>query len=517
MSSRSAMAVGKVWLVGAGPGDPGLLTVKGRRLLETADAVLHDALTHPGLLDYCRAGTEVRDVGKRGGRARVPQEVITRELIALARDGKRVVRLKGGDPLLFARGAEEASALREAGVPFELVPGVTSALGAAAYAGIPLTHRDFASSVTLLTASHGDGAPWAPETWRRLAETPGTLCILMGMWRLETLTQELLAGGRDAETPSAVIEWGTWPRQRVVTAQLSELPRAVRAAGLKSPALIVVGEVVRFRETLSWFDTQPLFGKRLLVLRAAAQAGPTAEAIRERGAEPLVFPVLDFAPPPDPALLERALAALETYDWVLFTSANGVERFFDALSRAGRDARALGRAEVGAIGPKTAASLGRFGIRPELVADEFVGEALAEALLARGQAPRRVLLARALEARDALPDALREAGVSVDVVPVYETRPAGEARVAELRGWLTARAVDAVLFTASSTVTNLVSLLGEDAPHLLQGTTLASIGPITTAAARRHALRVDVEATRYTVDGLLDALEEASAKGARRP
>jgi len=498
-------APGKVWLVGAGPGDPGLITVRGLEVLREADVVLYDALAHPALRALCREGAELRDVGKRFGQPSSAQLAINAELIALARAGKRVVRLKGGDPLLFARGAEEALALVEAGLAFEIVPAVSSPVGAAAYAGIPLTHRELSSSVTFITGSDRAGTPWSPESWKKLATATDTICILMGMRRIDPITRALIEGGRSPETPTAVIQWGARPDQHVVVGTLATIAELARTAGLANPAVIVVGEVVRLREKLAWFEQKPLFARRVLVPRPSGQALRTAKAIRDRGGEPLVLPLIEIAPPPDAAPLVLAVKSLREYDWVLFTSENGVERFFAVLRREGLDARAFGQSRIGVIGPRTGDALRRFGLEPDVVAEEHVGEGLARDVLTTG-VPRRVLLARALTARDALPNTLRDAGATVDVVAAYETRPADGAAEA-LGELLTKRAVDAVLLTSSSTAEALVERLGPRAGELLASVTLASIGPVTTSTAEKLGLRVDVRAAEYTVDGLLDALE----------
>lgn len=499
------MAVGKVWLVGAGPGDPGLVTVRGLEVLRAADAVLYDALAHPALLDECRPGADRRDVGKRYGSEGPSQAAINAELVRLAREGKRVVRLKGGDPFLFARGAEEAEALASEGIPFEIVPGVTSPIAAAAYAGISLTHRELSSSVTFITGSDRAGVEWSPEAWKKLATATATICVLMGMRRIDEIARAIVEGGRSPETPAAVIMWGTRPEQRVVTAPLSRIAAEARAAGLTNPAVIVVGEVAALREEIRWFDARPLFGKRILVPRPAEQAAETARAIRERGAEPVVFPVIEIGDPPDPSVLLAAARDAASYDWVVFTSANGVARFFRALAEIGRDARAFGPARIGVIGPKTEAALRARGVMADLVAEEHVGESLASALLERGA--RRVLVPRALEAREVLPEMLRAGGAEVHVVPAYATRAVSRERAAELVGLFERGGVDIALFTSSSTVTSVVGLLGARAPELCAKVTVASIGPITTQTLEAAGVRVDVRAERYTVEGLLDALE----------
>jgi uroporphyrinogen III methyltransferase/synthase len=507
------MAPGKVWLVGAGPGDPSLITVRGLSVLGRADVVLFDALSHPALLEACRSDAELRSVGKRGGRENPTQAWITAQLIELARAGKSVVRLKGGDPLLFARGAEEAEDLAAAGIKFEIVPGVSSPVAASAYAGISLTHRDLSSSVTFITGSDRAGVDWTEDAWKRLATATDTICVLMGMRRIQEICRAIVAGGRAADTPAAVIQWGARSEQRVLVSTLGELAEAARREAYTNPAVIIVGEVVRLREKLRWYDAQPLFGKRILVPRPSDQARDTAAKIRDHGAEPVVFPVIEIGDPPDLERLRRALSALTRYDWVLFTSANGVERFFAELERAGRDARALGAARVGVIGPGTKAALSRRGIIADAMATEFVGEGLARAVLERGVT--RALLARALVARDALPELLREAGAEVDVVPVYATRRASPEKAEALRELFETGGLDTVLFTSSSTVEGVMALLGPDAPALLSRVTVASIGPVTTETARSAGLTVSVTAADYTIDGLLDALEQHYARAGR--
>jgi uroporphyrinogen III methyltransferase/synthase len=496
-----------VWLVGAGPGDPGLITVRGRELLAQADVVLYDALSHPALLDVCPATAELRDVGKRGGTKNPTQGWITSQLISLAQQGRNVVRLKGGDPSLFARGAEEAQALSRAGIAFEIVPGVSSPVAAAAYAGIPMTHRDLSSSVTFITGSDREGKTWSPAAWQRLATATETICVLMGMQRIDDITRAIIDGGRSPNTPAAVVQWAAHPAQRVVTAPLSQIAKAAHDAGLSNPALIVIGDVVSLREELRWYDRQPLFGRRLLVPRPRDQARATAEAIRRRAAEAIVLPTIEIGPPPDPEALRAAARRVREYDFCLFTSANGVERFFQALAEVSLDARAFAHCRVGAIGPKTAEALLPHGIRADLTAEEFVGESLARAIL-EAEGVRRVLIPRARVAREQLPELLRAGGLSVDVVPAYETRPAGFAHKQRLTELLRESKLDVVLLTSSSTVDSLVELLGADAHELLSRVTLASIGPITSATAARHGLEVAVTAEVYTVQGLLDALEK---------
>ena len=511
---------GVVYLVGGGPGDPGLITVRGAELLANADVVLHDELVHPALLGRVREGAQIRCVGKRGGdrgSQQATQSAIDREMVQLARQGLRVVRLKGGDPFLFGRGSEEAEALAAAGVPFEVVPGVPSPLGATAYAGISVTHRDLASSVTFVSATTRAGAHF---DWSELAAVRGTICVLMGMRRLADVCAGLIAeAGRAPETPAAVIQWGTRASQRVVEGRLDAIAELGREAGLASPAVIVVGPVAALRSTLRWFDARPLFGKRVLVTRPAGQAAATSEMLRRRGAEPIELPAIRIAAPPDPARVEGAVRDLDRYDVVAFTSENGVSWFFAAIDAAGRDARAFGRARLAAIGPGTAAALAARGVRADLVPTEFRGEALADAILADAEVQARlargslrVLVPRALVAREVLGEMLRARGAEVDIVPVYETRAASADRREELVRALEAREIDAVMLTSSSTADSLCELCGARAPELLRDVLVASIGPITTATAEKRGLTVGVTAGESTTAGLVAAMEAHYAR-----
>jgi uroporphyrinogen III methyltransferase / synthase len=503
--SKPNAAYGTVYLVGAGPGAPDLITVRGQGLLAAADVVLYDALSHPGLLALARPGAELRNVGKRGGSSSPSQAWITTQLIELARAGKQVVRLKGGDSFLFARGAEEAEALVAEGIPFEVVPGLSSPIGTSAYAGIPLTHRELSSSVSFITGTDREGKEWSEDAWLKIATATDTLCILMGMRRIGEICRALIRGGRAPETPAAVIMWGARPQQRVCEEPLESLAERAAAMGLTNPAVIVVGEVVALREKLSWFERKPLFGRRILVPRPVHQARETASQIRERGADAVVFPVIEIHPPPEPQRLLDAVSLVGSYDWLLFTSANGVNAFFGALTSAGGDSRRLANVRVGAIGPRTASALGAYGIRADLVAEEFVGEGLARAVIAQG-GKGKVLLPRALEARDELPRALRGAGMTVDVVPAYETKPIDATQSDSLRAMFERGEVDTVMFTSSSMVSSTVQALGTNAASILARAHVASIGPITTKTATDLGLRVDSVATEYTVSGLLDSL-----------
>jgi uroporphyrinogen III methyltransferase/synthase len=502
------MPLGQVYLVGGGPGDPGLLTLKGKRLLEQADVVVYDYLVDEQLLAFAPQAELIPARDLHGNRAE--QERINELLIARARGGQTVVRLKGGDPYLFGRGGEEGQALRAAGIPFQVVPGVTSALAVPAYAGIPVTHRDHSSSVTILPGRLKPGKGEETIDWHAFARAD-TLVFLMTMANLEEVVRRLIQHGRAADTPAAVIRWGTRPDQEVVTACLADLPRRVREAGLKAPAVVVVGDVVRLRDELDWYERLPLFGLRVLVTRPREQSGSFAAGLREAGAMVHEVPVIELLPPEDWAPADGAIERLKDYDWVAFTSANGVRAFCERVLEKGHDARAFGSARLCAIGPETARALEAYGLRADLVPDEYVAEEVVHAL-ARLE-PGRVLIPRARVARDVLPAELRARGAEVDVVEVYRTevpKHAGE-RLRELLPQ-----TDVVTFTSSSTVTNFVRL----ASPLPEGLKVACIGPITAQTAREQGLRVDVVAEEYTTEGLLRALIaycSASTSTSRKP
>jgi uroporphyrinogen III methyltransferase/synthase len=499
---------GRVYLVGAGPGDPELITERGARRLAEADLVLYDALAHPSLLGRCRPGCETVFVGKRAGRVSERQDEITRRLIDAARAGKRVVRLKGGDPYLFGRGSEEAEALAAAGIPFEVVPGVPSPLAATAYAGISLTHRSLSSSVAYLTASESPEKDRSSHAWDRLATATETLVIFMGLGRIRALMSLLLEHGRDGATPAALISRASTADQRTLVATVATLADLVESDPPATPALVVVGEVVRLREQLRWYDRSPLFGARVLVTRPEGQEDELLQLLRDAGAAPIHVPAIRIEAPPDPLPLARLAGELDRFDWVVFTSANGVRGLHRALEARGRDARAYGRAKVLAIGTATARALRDRGIEADLVPAEFRGEAAADALIAAlgdGVRGARVVLARAEVAREVLPRRLADAGALVEVVPTYRNvvRPEDQARMAQL---LRAGEIDLVTLTAPSTAESLAAALGADAAAVLAERTLVSIGPVTTEAAERLGLRVAATASTYTAAGLFEAL-----------
>jgi uroporphyrinogen III methyltransferase/synthase len=492
---------GVVYLVGAGPGDPGLMTARSLELIAAADAIFYDRLIPPGALDGARAEAELVYVGKQPGVPSVPQEEIGERLVESARAGKSVVRLKGGDPFVFGRGGEEGEALRAAGVDFEVVPGVTAGVAATAYAGIPVTHRDDASAVAFVTGHEDPEKEESALDWEALARFPGTLVFYMGVKRLARNATALIDAGRDPQEPAAAIERGTWPGQRTVIATLGTIAEVVAREQVKAPALIVVGEVARRRQELEWIERRPLHGRRVVVTRARAQASGLTATLRGLGAEVVELPAIRIEPRIETEEVRKVAGALSVYGLVCLTSPNGVRLLFEAMENAGLDARALAGVTIAAIGPGTARALADRGVLADVVPERFVAEGLIEALEDHEVDGARVLVARAAEARDVLPDALRERGAEVDVVALYET-VREEPRDEEVE---TAQSADYVTFTSSSTVTNLTEALGDRFPT---GARIVSIGPITSETARAAGLEVHVEAERHDIDGLLAALLE---------
>lgn len=499
MSGRS----GIVSLVGAGPGAPGLITLDGVRRLERADVVVYDYLANPRLLDHAPAEAERILVGKHGGGQRVEQAVITALLIDHARQGRAVVRLKGGDPFVFGRGGEEAEALAAAGIPFEIVPGVTSAVAVPAYAGIPLTHRDLASSFTVLTGYEYPDKSELAVHWDAVAQRGNTLVFLMTTRQLRANMARLLAHGVAPDTPAALIRWGTTADQQVIEGTVATIADRTEAAHVQPPAIAVVGQVVRLRERLRWVERMPLFGHRIVVTRPRAQAGGLIDALSADGAEVIPCPTIEIVPPPSWEPVDAALDRIATYDWIVLTSVNGVRAFFDRLCARRQDIRRLHRARIAAVGPETAAALAAHGILVDVVPGEFRAEGVAAALAESGVAGARILLPRAGGAREILPQMLRQAGAAVDEVVTYQSaRP--RALPPELPALLAERAIDLVTFTSSSTVRHFVELAGAAA----RTAPAACIGPITAETARTAGLNVVVEPRVYTVAALRDAILE---------
>ena len=486
----------KVYLVGAGPGDPGLITVKGRSILQQADAVLFDHLAPEALLDLAPPHAERVYVGKKKSTHAYTQEEISAMLIERARRGLTVVRLKGGDPFLFGRGGEEAEALADAGVPFEVVPGVTTPLGIAAYTGVPLTHREHTSAVTFVTG-HAVGA----IDWNKVGHAE-TLVIFMGLTTFSEIACELIARGRAPETPAMAVRWATRSDQQTITGTLATLPILIAERGMKPPATIVVGEVVRLRDKLDWFERLPLFGRRIVVTRARGQADALASRLEALGATVIEFPTIEIRPPADPAPLDRAIANLPSYDWVIFTSANGVRCFVDALDRSAADWRSL-RARICAIGPATRAAVEALHLKVDLMGKEYVAEGLIEAFATYDLSGKRVLLPRAAVARDLVPLELSSRGAQVDVVEAYCTVMPENAAARAREIFKLPYLPGIITFTSSSTVRNFVEAAGVGA---LAGVKVVSIGPVTSHTARDLGIQVDAEASPYTIDGLLQAV-----------
>ena len=497
---------GKVYLVGAGPGDPGLITVKGLRCLQEAGVVVYDRLVDKRLLDLAKEGAELVSVGKGPGQREMEQEEINKYLVEKALEGKVVLRLKGGDPFVFGRGGEEAGVLARACVPYEVVPGVSSAVAAPAYAGIPLTHRDLASSFTVVTGSEDPSKEGTAVRWDLLARAGGTLVVLMGWRALGTITEALVSGGMEPSTPVALVQWGTEPYQVTVIGSLDDIVQRAGAAGLSPPIVAVIGPVVDLRRELRWFEDRPLLGKRVLVTRSRRQASTLSRILAEEGAEPVEVPTIEIANLEDYTQLDSAIESLGGYGWVIFTSANGVEAFFGRMAQLGRDTRILGGLKVGAIGPATAEALAQYGIVPDLVPSEFVSEAVVTAMADREIKGVRVLLPRADIGRDDLADGLARLGAQVDSIAVYRTVLPQASRDIAL-GILKDGSADVLTFTSSSTVVNLLNLLDGNV-SLMEGVKVACIGPITARSAQELGLQVDIMAQECTVPGLVRAIKE---------
>ncbi|WP_291315750.1 uroporphyrinogen-III C-methyltransferase [Desulfuromonas sp.] len=498
---------GIVYLIGAGPGDPGLMTVKGLECLRRAEVVVYDYLANPAFLDEAPEDAERIYVGKRKGKHHRPQEEITRLLVEKARLGKVVARLKGGDPYVFGRGGEEAHTLHLEGIPFEVIPGVTAGFAAAAYAGIPLTHRDYTTSLGLVTGHETPAKKISSIDWDRLATGVGTLVFYMGMANLPLIVGKLMAHGRSPQTPVAIIRWATTPHQKTLVATLGTVEERVHQAQLKPPAVIVVGEVVGLREKLRWFDNRPLFGKRILVTRTAEQAGSFTKLLEAQGAEAIACPVIAIAPPAGWDELDGEIRDLGKTDFLILTSANGVDAFFARLAVAGLDVRALHGVQVVSVGPKTSQTISARGIRPDLEPAEFRAEAVVELLKKEGVSGKRVLYPRAELARKLIPAELAAAGADVHAPVAYRTVPP-EGGGERIRDLLAEGGIDAVTFTSSSTVENFLDMVGEGAQRLLERVDVFSIGPLTTATAERRGLSVSAQPEAYTLEGLIESMVE---------
>jgi uroporphyrinogen III methyltransferase/synthase len=485
-----------------------LITVKGLSLLRRADVVVYDQLASPELLKEAPPGAELLYVGKKAGEHAVPQGGINELLVAKAKAGLTVVRLKGGDPFVFGRGGEEAEELAEAGIPFEVVPGVTSAVAAPAYAGIPVTHRRYTTLVTFITGHEDPTKEASTIPWAALGQNPGTLVFLMGVKNLAENCRRLVEAGRAPETPAAVIQSGTMLTQRTVVGTLADIAVRAREADIRPPAALVVGGVVELAATLTWWENRPLWGKTAVVTRSRDQASNLVAALTAAGARCLEVPTIEISPPADFAPLDAALQHLSRYDWVIFTSANGVRAFMDRLFHMGLDVRALGRARLAVIGPATAQALRDYGLAADVVPDTFQAEGLLKVLEPRLLGGTRLLLARAAQARDVLPQGLIELGVKLDVVPVYRALPPASVPP-EVAPLLESGPVDLLTFTSSSTVHNFAGLIGKERfQELAAKAAVASIGPITTATLKEYGITPQIEPAAFTIPALAAAIVE---------
>jgi uroporphyrinogen III methyltransferase/synthase len=493
------MPTGKVYLIGAGPGDPDLITWKGRKLLALADSVLFDHLANEQLLQLTPPGCEHIYVGKKKAVHAYPQEEICAMLIERARRGLTVIRLKGGDPYIFGRGGEEVEALADAGVPFEVVPGVSSPLGIAAYSGVPLTHRDHTKVVTFVTGHDVPGIDWG-----KVGQSE-TLVIFMGIAAIREIAREIMSHGRSGDTPAIAVRWGTRPDQETVAGTLATIADVIEQAHMKPPATVIIGEVAGLHPKLAWFEKLPLFGKRIVVTRAQEQARDFSDRLRSLGADAIELPVIAIQPPQDTGPLDRAIGHLALYDWVIFTSVNGVRFFMDRLDRSNHDLRSF-KARICAIGPATRRAIEDLHLKVDLMPEEYVAESLVETLRPERLQGRRVLLPRAAVARDVIPRELAKLGAEVDVVEAYRNAVPENAaeRAREIFG--ASKKPDWITFSSSSTVENFISVAGREA---LDHVRVASIGPVTSGTAREHGISVDVEATEFTIDGLVQAILDA--------
>jgi uroporphyrinogen III methyltransferase / synthase len=499
---------GHVYLIGAGPGDPGLITIKGRECIARSDVILYDNLANDALLEFARGDAELIYAGKVGGCHNREQGQINGLMVEKALAGKIVARLKGGDPFVFGRGGEECEALVNAGIPFEVVPGVTAGIGAPSYAGIPLTHRDITTSVAFVTGHEHPAKESSEIDWERLSLGSGTVVFFMGMKNLPQIAENLMASGRSPDTPVALIRWGTRPEQEVLTGTLADIAEKAGRVSFKPPVITVVGEVVRLREKLRWFDNRPLSGRGIMVTRSAEQAGEFSGMLAGLGARVYECPTISISPPADYEDLDQAIASLYTFDWLIFTSVNAVKYFFDRLAVLGLDARAIGRARVCAVGPKSAAALLPFGVRADLVPKDYKAEGVIAAFREMDVKGMRFLFPRGDRAGDVIPAGLVELGGEVsapvaycNVIPEYLPDPVMQA--------LEEKKIDCVTFTSSSTVENLSAMLGENnLLHLLEGVAVAAIGPVTAKSCRELGLAVAIEPEEYTLATLTEGIVE---------
>lgn len=498
---------GVVYLVGAGPGDPGLITLRGVECLRKAQVVVYDYLANEQLLNHAPDDAERIYAGKIGGRHNQDQEEINRLLVEKGREGKVVVRLKGGDPFVFGRGGEECEALAAAGVPFEVVPGVTAAVGAAAYAGIPLTHRDFTASVAFVTGQEGKDKDESSIDWERLSLGSGTVVFYMGITSLRSNMQRMIEHGRNPHTPVALVRWATTIGQQVLTGTVSDIADKAEGTAFKPPAVTIIGDVVKLREQLRWFDNRPLSGRRIIVTRAADQAGEFSAMLTSRGATVLECPTIQLVEPTSWTELDAALGQLASFNWLVLTSVNAVRFFFQRLNALGLDARSLGSCKLCAVGPRTAEVIAEHGIRPDLMPADYKAEAVVAEFAKLEMSGQRILFPRADRAREVIPRELDRMGAHV-TAPVIYRNILPERLCPETLLALEKRCVDCITFTSSSTVLNMVELLGADLlVNMLKGVAVASIGPITSKTCRDLGLKVDIQPDTFTLPALSDAIQ----------
>ena len=495
---------GIVYFVGAGPGDRGLMTVKGRRILAQAEVVLYDSLVNANILDCCSSDAEQICVGKRGGAPSLTQEEINNLLLEKARQGKRIVRLKGGDPFLFGRGGEEALILSRAGIPFQVVPGVPSAIAVPAYAGIPVTDRRYASSVAFITGHENPGKDRPIIAWQDIANGAETLVFLMGMRNLSTIVEQLIFNGRNPETPAAVIQQGTLGSQKVVAGTLDSICRIVEQHALKPPGIVVVGEVVKLRQELRWFETLPLFGRRIIITREYQEEDTLSELLEENGAEIVLFPTISFQPPDSYEEVDRAIAQLSDFQWIIFTSSNGVRYFMDRVWSLGKDVRSLSHLLFAAIGSGTARTLMNQYLKADLIPDEFSAEGVVRAFTQGNITGARILIPRAQQARDVLEQGLRPLQNDVLAVPVYKT--VVPSALHQTEQFETVQNCDCIVFTSSSTVHNFFEYSTPAVLQELKDMAIACIGPITEGALRKHGFSAGIVPEKYDFTSLAEAI-----------
>jgi len=499
---------GKVFLIGSGPGDPKLISIKGMECIQKADVIVYDRLASPRLLKKARPDAELIYVGKKAAQHAMKQDKINQLLADKAKEGKTVARLKGGDPFIFGRGGEEALVLVENNIPFEIVPGISSAYSVPAYAGIPATHRGVTSTIAFITGHEDPTKEDTDIDWEKISTGIGTLVFLMGVSNLPEISKQLIKHGRSEDTPVALVRWGTTPKQEVLTGTLADISDKVLKANFKAPAIIIVGDVIKLREKLKWFENGTLFGKRILVTRSRSQASDLVSLLEERGAEAVEFPTIKIDPPASYDQLDKAISDLDNYDWVVFTSVNGVDYFINRLAELQKDIRELKGIKIAAIGPATAKRLKDLHLRVDYIPTEYRAEAIIEGFKSFGVKGQNILIPRAEVAREILPDQLRDLGAAVDIVTTYRTIM-DDSSVDEIKKMLEKEQIDMVTFTSSSTAKNFTKLLGDlDLAEALKDVAIAAIGPITAQTAQDLGFSVDIEAKEYTIPGLVKAIEE---------